>query len=199
MATFSNHPSSDFMDSNGYDNLCENNSCTLQPEEPVHDKEAQPRRFRKVSSSSHLAFPLCIDMIYSANNKLSIEVDNAEYTFTIDKWISLHPLIFAQLRNQKFFELEPHLNRILFERMRRIPNKEKMFLGLKLNIKFPGYSDLIPASIPYKRFPVKFYNWWINNPDEIRLSFKEKLDLLNNVNMLDKKILKPKHKALMNR
>lgn len=154
----------------------------------------------KVSSSSkNLSFPLNLSVVYSANNKLSILVDDIEQTYTIDEWISQQPLIFAQLKHQQDFELDPHLTRILFERMRRIPNKEKMFLGLELNIDFPGYPSPIPASIPYNRYPVKFYNWWLNNPLEIRMSFKEKLKLLNKVNMLDKKALIPKHKALMNR
>lgn len=153
----------------------------------------------KISSSEKLLFPLCLDVVYSSNNKLSIEVNNVEYTYTIDEWLSQQPLIIAQLKHQQEFELEPHLNRILFERLRRTPNNEKLFLGLELQILFPGYDAPIPASIPYNRYPVKFYNWWINNPDEIKMSFKEKLNLLNKVNMLDKKVLIPRHIALMNR
>ena len=162
--------------------------------------ELKKNSFPKVSSSSkELSFPLDVNIVYSSNNRLSIEIDSVEQTHTIDEWISQQPLIFAQLKHQQEFEMDPHLTRVLFERMRRIPNHEKMFLGLDLNIDFPGYPSPIPASIPYSRYPVKFYNWWLENPQSIRMSFKEKLKLLNKVNMLDKKALIPKHKALMNR
>lgn len=151
------------------------------------------------SITQSAAFPLRTDTVYASNNRITIHVNGEDVTRTVDEWISQDPLSFARLRDKQHFELEPHLNRVLFERIRKIPNEEKMFLGLKLNIDFPGYNDQIPASVPYKRFPVKFYNWWLENPGLIKLSFKEKLELLNNVNMLNSKALLPKHKALMNR
>ena len=153
----------------------------------------------ETSDLSAHPFPPNPETVYSSNNLLTINIDGKTITRTTGEWITLDPLNLAKVKNRYNFELEPHLNRVLFEKMRRIPNEEKKFLRLKLNISFPGYSDPVPASIPYKRYPVQFYNWWLKNTHQISLSFKEKLELLNRVNMLDKDVLIPKHRALMNR
>ncbi|NMA72799.1 MAG: hypothetical protein GX963_01285 [Bacteroidales bacterium] len=139
------------------------------------------------------------DQVYGINNRMSILVDETYVTRRVDEWLTDDPLSLAKVKHKYKFELEPHLNRILFERLRRIPNEKKKFLGLDLNIDFPGYDSPIPASIPYNRYPLKFYKWWIENQDLITLSFKERLSLIDQVNMIDKSVLLPKHQALMNR
>ncbi len=139
------------------------------------------------------------DLVYGVNNRLSILVEESYKTHRIDEWLTLDPLSLAKVKHQYKFELEPHLNRILFERLRRVPNEDKKFLGLDLVINFPGYSETVPASMPYNRYPVKFYQWWIENQESISLTFKERLNLLDKVHMIDKSALLPKHKALMNR
>ena len=172
---------------------------------PILDKnstDTQSSTSTNGDSKDHIAlhdFPPQVDKIYSSNNLMTIRVESKLVTRSIGEWIAKDPLSFAQVRNKYDFDLEPHLNRVLFERMRRIPNKQKQFLGLKLNIDFPKYSEPIPASIPYKRYPVEFYMWWLENKDAVKLSFKEKLELLNKVNMLNKDALLPQHLALMNR
>ncbi|NLZ73352.1 MAG: hypothetical protein GX905_05980 [Bacteroidales bacterium] len=145
------------------------------------------------------SFPPQSDKVYGVNNRISILVDKVYITRRVDEWLTDDPLSLAKVKHEYKFELEPHLNRILFERLRRIPNEEKKFLGLELNIDFPGYDAPIPASIPYNRYPLKFYKWWIENQDLITLSFKERLSLIDQVNMIDKSALLPKHQALMNR
>lgn len=145
------------------------------------------------------SFPPQSDKMYGVNNRMSILVGDEYVTRRVDEWLTNDPLSLAKVKHQCKFELEPHLNRILFERLRRIPNEEKKFLGLELNIDFPGYDAPIPASIPYNRYPLKFYKWWIDNQDLISLSFKERLSLIDQVNMIDKSVLLPKHQALMNR
>ena len=171
------------------DKIKQKNNDTVQLTNEAKKKES--KAMKKPS------FPPQSDQLYSVNHRLSILIGNSYETKRIDEWLTDDPLSLAKVRHKHKFELEPHLNRLLFERLRRIPNEKKQFLGLELNINFPGYSDPIPASVPYNRYPVKFYKWWINNQDEITLSFKERLTLIDEVNMLDSTVLLPKHQALM--
>ena len=144
-------------------------------------------------------FPPKPEMTYTSNSLLTIRVNGKNVTRSIGQWVTYDPKNIARIQHKYNLELEPHLNRVLFEKMRRLPNTEKKFLGLKLNIDFPGYNTAVPASVPYNRVPVKFYKWWLKNKHQISLSFKEKLELLNKVNMLDKDVLEPEHQEMMNR
>lgn len=149
-------------------------------------------------TSSNLFLPNK-EIVYSLNTLLSIKIDGEYKTLRVDDWITNDPLSLARVQHQYDIELTPHLNRVLFERLRRYSAKEKRFLGLKLNIDFPLYNEPIPAGIPYRRYPVQFYKWWLEHQDIISLSFKERLSLFNKVNMLDKEALIPKHRVMMNR
>lgn len=51
------------------------------------------------------------------------------------------------------------------------------FLRLNILIEFPGYDNLVKASVPYKDQPVKFYKWWRRHKDFVTLNLKEKVEL----------------------
>ena len=68
------------------------------------------------------------------------------------------------------------------------------FMGLRLLIEFPGYTGLVQASVPYNICPVKFYKWWRQNEDKIRLSNKEQITLFLAVERENPKALLKKHK-----
>ena len=35
------------------------------------------------------------------------------------------------------------------------------YMGLKLYVNFPGYDDVVMASVPYSIDPVALYKWWV--------------------------------------
>ena len=170
-----------------------------QLDEVAESLESEKEVKDKTMTITANSFPPNPEMTYTSNSLLTIRVNGKNVTRSIGQWVTYDPKNIARIQNKYDLELDPHLNRVLFEKMRRLPNTEKKFLGLKLNIDFPGYKTAVPASVPYNRFPVKFYKWWLKNKHQITLSFKEKLELLNKVNMLDQKVLEPEHQAMMNR
>jgi hypothetical protein len=70
----------------------------------------------------------------------------------------------------------------------------KKSLGLNLLITFDGYDTPVNASIPYKNNPIEFYKWICDNPDEVILSFREKVELVNKVYLLKPSALKSIHR-----
>ena len=53
------------------------------------------------------------------------------------------------------------------------------------------------ASMVYKDDPILFYKWWIDNPNVVQVSFKEKMELINKVYFQNKKILISEHRRLI--
>jgi hypothetical protein len=67
-----------------------------------------------------------------------------------------------------------------------------------MRIKFKGYPALVKAIVPYKDQPVSFYKWWIENPNELYMDFKSKIELINKVHGLNPSVLKSEHKKTIN-
>jgi hypothetical protein len=72
-------------------------------------------------------------------------------------------------------------------------------LGLKMKIDYHGNNRLIEANVPYKDEPLKFYKWWCQNENAIKLSFKEKIVLFNKVHELKPDLLKSEHSKILNK
>ena len=70
-------------------------------------------------------------------------------------------------------------------------------LGLNIKINFEGYECQVPASLPYKDAPLKFYKWWRKNEDKITMTKKEMIELLLKVYEISPSALVKKHKEIL--
>ncbi len=71
------------------------------------------------------------------------------------------------------------------------------FMRLKILIEFPGYPNLVQASVPYTDVPVKFYKWWRKHTDQISMSLAEKIKLFLAVEKVSPKELIKAHRAII--
>lgn len=71
------------------------------------------------------------------------------------------------------------------------------FMRLKILIEFPGYPNLVQASVPYSDTPVKFYKWWRKHTDQISMSLAEKIKLFLAVEKESPTTLIKAHKAII--
>lgn len=71
------------------------------------------------------------------------------------------------------------------------------FMRLKVLIEFPGYPNLVQASVPYSDVPVKFYKWWRKHTNQISMSLAEKIKLFLAVEKESPKTLIKAHKAII--
>ena len=68
-----------------------------------------------------------------------------------------------------------------------------------MRIDFKGYDQPVKALVPYKDEPVKFYKWWCENQDEIKITFTEKIELFDKVFMQKPNVLKAEHRKIINK
>jgi hypothetical protein len=77
------------------------------------------------------------------------------------------------------------------------PEYVKDSLGLRKRIQFKGYEGMVQAIVPYSADPLEFYKWWCQNPDEVFLGLKERIELFDKVYMDKPSILKAEHRKLI--
>jgi ATP-dependent DNA helicase RecQ len=94
-------------------------------------------------------------------------------------------------------KVSPDLSKKIIFKFKQFPEYFGDFLGLELKIDFPGYRFPVKASMVYKDDPILFYKWWIDNPNVVKVSFKEKMELINKVYFQNKKILISEHRRLI--
>ncbi len=147
----------------------------------------------KYTSDVVLKFSPNKDMFYKLDSLLTIDENNTVKTLKVSKWLSDDPIKFDQTRRKYNFKIDKVVFTIMISKLRQFPEYFRDSLGLNHRIEFEGYNGFIKAIIPYKNFPVQFYKWWLKNPEAIKMTFKESLELFDKVNQIDKTVLKKEH------
>lgn len=131
---------------------------------------------------------------YNMDNLITIEIDDKEETLKVSEWLNHNPVAFDKERRKHQFTIDKSVFNILTNRL-KLHHYEyfKTSLGLNLRINFKGYDKPTKALVPYKNKPVEFYKWWCDNPEEVYLSFKEKILLFDKVELTKPNTLKAKH------
>ncbi len=135
---------------------------------------------------------------YKMGVLLTLETETGEQTMKISKWLNNDPVAFDKVRRKLDLKVDSKVFEILISKLRA--NHSEYFkdsLGLNMRINFKGYDKPIKALVPYKNKPVEFYKWWCDNKEKVKLSFKEKIELIDKVNLRKPDILKAKHKRII--
>jgi RecQ family ATP-dependent DNA helicase len=139
------------------------------------------------------------EQYYKTADLLTMEDDKGFQTKTISRWLSDDPELFDFTRKKHDLKIDKTVFELLVSKLRT--NHLEYFkksLGLDMRIKFKGYPALVKAIVPYKDQPVSFYKWWIENPNELYMDFKSKIELINKVHGLNPSVLKSEHKKTIN-
>jgi hypothetical protein len=135
------------------------------------------------------------EQYYFRDNMLTIGL----ITMPIKKWLVEDPVSLHRTIVGYNLRIEKEDYKILTNKLRlQHFNYYRDYMRLKLLIEFPGYQGLVTASVPYKDCPVKFYKWWKQNQDKIKLSKKEIIELFLAVDADNPKALQKRHRAMIN-
>ena len=131
---------------------------------------------------------------YFSDNMLTI----GSLTMPIKKWLVEDPVSLHRTIVEYNIWIEKEDFKILTNKLRlQHFNYYRDYMRLKLLIEFPGYQGLVTASVPYKDCPVKFYKWWKQNQDKIKLSKKETIELFLAVDAENPKALLKAHRTII--
>ena len=127
-------------------------------------------------------------------DELTLTTDAGEITRKMGEWVALEPvMIHRMIVREKVLKVDEfELLRPLESKLRKAdPDYYKRFVGLKLVIDYPGYSNGIVARIPYENDPVGFYKWWRKgaHEDKVFLSLAWQIKLFQKVALMDPKML----------
>lgn len=131
---------------------------------------------------------------YFKDNLLTI----GRHTKAIKEWVAEDPIALHRTIMECNIGIEKEYFKVLSNKL-RLNHFEyyRDYMGLRLLVEFPGYEGLIQASVPYSLYPVKFYKWWRQNEEKIRLTSKELITLFLAVENENPKALLKKHKKLL--
>ena len=149
-------------------------------------------------SESENLFPPNSDTYYKGDNLLTMESEDGISTITITKWLGKDPVSLHKTIQKFKLQIDKEIFDILSTKLRANHSGYlDQFMGTKRKIQFPGMQGFVRASIPLKSEPVKFYSWWIKDITQVKLSLREKIELIDKVNQHMPKILTPNHKKLL--
>ncbi len=120
---------------------------------------------------------------------LTLETDQGIETLSVTNWLQKNPVLLHQVGEQHNFSYNDEVFKVLLSRIRETDYWVE-YRGLQIVIEFPKYSKTVKAVVPYKDEPVEFYLWWKSNPRRVKLTFKEKVDLILRVGKLAPQKLK---------
>ncbi|MBO4595596.1 MAG: hypothetical protein J5632_03185 [Bacteroidales bacterium] len=140
------------------------------------------------------SYPLDPEKVYMSADELTLTTDAGEITRKMGEWVALEPvMIHRMIVREKVLKVDEfELLRPLESKLRKAdPDYYKRFVGLKLVIDYPGYSNGIVARIPYENDPVGFYKWWRKgaHEDKVFLSLAWQIKLFQKVALMDPKML----------
>ena len=140
------------------------------------------------------SYPLDPEKVYMSADELTLTTDAGEVTRRMGEWVALEPvMIHRMIVREKTLKVDEfELLRPLESKLRKAdPDYYKRFVGLKLVIDYPGYSNGIVARIPYENDPVGFYKWWRKgaHEDKVFLSLAWQIKLFQKVALMDPKML----------
>ena len=113
------------------------------------------------------------------STRLSIQVEDGEIlSKTFSNWLKYNPVLLHQFIEKKQIKLQKEAYYALNSALKQFPDYYNRVLGIRKRIDFLGYEQPVLVSILLKDDPIKFYNWWVKNLDQVYLPMKEKLELL---------------------
>ena len=131
---------------------------------------------------------------YYDNSMLTID----GVTKKLIRWISDDPVALDKVRREFNLRFPTDSYNVLHS---RLVNRHFTYYrdskGLRLYIDFPGYSEKVMASCPYRDVPVKFYHWWRKNEDKVTLTKAQMIQLFLRVNQLDETALLKRHRDML--
>lgn len=191
----------DFFLGEDIDNLFSNYQSNTQNDIDIIDylkKSANKTNIEVINESKedsniHI-FTANSETYYKMDNLLTIENGNSQETMKVSEWLNHNPVAFDMERKKYNFSIDKSVFDILSNRL-KLNHYEyfKKSLGLNLRIDFKGYDKPTKALVPYKNKPIEFYKWWCKNGSEVYLSFKEKIELFDKVEMTKPNTLKTEH------
>lgn len=135
------------------------------------------------------------DTWYKGEDLITLEDVDEMKTRRVNQWLSSNPVLFHKKQKEFGFKLDRSVYKILMSKLRaHYPEYYRDTMRLNLKIEFPGYSGLVNANIPYTDKPVKFYKWWLDNIDKIKMNISERIKLFDRVYQLNPEELKVKHR-----
>lgn len=131
---------------------------------------------------------------YNRDNMLTI----GHQTKQVKRWLVDDPVALHRTIVEYEIVIEKDDYKILTNKLRtqHFPYYRD-FMRLKILIEFPGYPNLVQASVPYSDVPVKFYKWWRKHTNQISMSLAEKIKLFLAVEKESPKTLIKAHKAII--
>lgn len=137
---------------------------------------------------------------YKLNSLLTIKNESEERTMKVSKWLAEDVVLFHKTYKRLDLKIDKEVFKIIVSKLKANHfDYFKKTLGLNMRIEFKGYDGLVKASVPYQNDPVNFYKWWLKNSDQVHLSFKNKIELLNKIILRKPEILTNEHKRLINK
>lgn len=116
----------------------------------------------------------------------------------VSQWVTEDPVLLHRSIVSKDYKIESDYYDVLVSRLKaKYTLYYRDFMGLKLQIDFPGYKEKVVANIPYQEDPIKFYKWWKQNTESVTLTKKEQLELFNRVYEVKPTTLLLKHLKLI--
>ena len=150
-------------------------------------------------SNIHIFHPSA-DRVYFPKDLMTIEMEKTVRTMRVSEWLREDPVSFDKVRKEKSLKVSKEVFEVLVSKLRaHHPDYFKNALGIRTRIHFSGYDRPVQAIIPYKDHPVDFYKWWCNHPDNVNMTFKERIKLFDNVYIENPKLLKKEHKRQINK
>ena len=149
------------------------------------------------SNNFHI-FPPNSETYYKTSNMLTIQTDEGNRTMKVSEWLAEDVVSFDIVRKEHDLKIDKIVFDIMVSKLRA--NHHEYFrdsLGLKMKIDYKGNNKLIEANVPYKDEPLKFYKWWCENENAIKMSFKEKIVLFNKVQESKPDLLKSEHSKIL--
>lgn len=147
-------------------------------------------------------FPLDPEKIYFSMDELTLDTEEGPKTLRLGAWITVDPVkIHKLIVREKVLHVDQFevMNPLNSKLRRADPEYYKKFMGLQLNIDYPGYSAGIKAKIPFENDPIGFYKWWRKgkHEDKVHLSLGNRIILFQKVAMMDPKIILKKDLELI--
>lgn len=147
-------------------------------------------------------FPLDPEKIYFSMDELTLDTEEGPKTLRLGAWITVDPIkIHKLIVREKVLHVDQFevMNPLNSKLRRADPEYYKKFMGLQLNIDYPGYSAGIKAKIPFENDPIGFYKWWRKgkHEDKVHLSLGNRIILFQKVAMMDPKIILKKDLELI--
>ena len=134
------------------------------------------------------------EKVYFSMDELTLDTEDGPKTLKLGVWLNVDPVrIHKMIVREKVLQVDTMevLNPLVSKLRRADPEYYKRFMGLRLVIDYPGFSNGILAKIPFENDPVGFYKWWRKgkHEDKVYLSLGNPVRLFQQVAMMTPKLI----------